>query len=35
MVTLDKSLPVILAFIKNCPVHNTLKANPRVEVKIQ
>lgn len=24
----------MLAFIRNCPVHNTLKANPEVEVKI-
>ncbi len=23
-----------LAFIRNCPVHNTLKANPSIEFKI-
>ena len=31
----DRRKQAILEFIKNCPVHNTLKANPRVEVKIQ
>lgn len=24
----------LLEFIKNCPVHNTLKGNPQVEIKI-
>lgn len=24
----------LLGFIKNCPVHNTLKGNPKVEVKL-
>ena len=24
----------LLSFIKNCPVHNTLKADPRIEVTI-
>lgn len=24
----------LLQFVKNCPIHNTLKANPQVEIKI-
>lgn len=29
-----KRKQALLAFIKNCPVHNTLKANPAIEVSI-
>ena len=31
----DRRRQALLEFIKNCPVHNTLKADPRVEVKIR
>lgn len=24
----------LLQFVKNCPIHNTLKANPQVEIKL-
>lgn len=30
----DRRQKALLEFIKNCPVHNTLKGNPDVEVKI-
>lgn len=30
----DRRKQAILEFIKHCPVHNTLKANPAVEVQI-
>jgi len=30
----DKRKTAFLEFIKNCPVHNTLKGSPRVEVKL-
>ena len=30
----ERRRQAILGFIKNCPVHNTLKANPAVEVTI-
>ena len=30
----DRRQRALLEFIKNCPVHNTLKAWPQVEVKI-
>jgi uncharacterized OsmC-like protein len=30
----ERRKKAILEFIKNCPVHNTLKASPHVEVKI-
>lgn len=30
----DRRLKSMLGFIKNCPVHNTLKNNPEVEIKI-
>ncbi|MDD5730277.1 MAG: OsmC family protein [Candidatus Omnitrophica bacterium] len=31
----DRRRNSMLEFVKNCPVHNTLKVNPRVEIKIQ
>jgi len=31
----EKRLKAMLQFIKNCPVHNTLKNNPDVEVKVK
>jgi uncharacterized OsmC-like protein len=31
----ERRKQALLEFIKNCPVHNTLKANPSIEVKIQ
>ena len=31
----DRRLKAMLEFIKNCPVHNTIKNNPEVEIKIQ
>jgi putative redox protein len=31
----DRRKQALLEFIKNCPVHNTLKADPRIEVKIR
>jgi uncharacterized OsmC-like protein len=30
----ERRLNAMLGFIKNCPVHNTLKINPEVEIKI-
>ena len=34
-VTLDeRRLKAMLEFVKNCPVHNTLKTNPEIEIKI-
>jgi len=30
----ERRKSALLEFIKNCPVHNTLKGNPAVEVKI-
>lgn len=30
----ERRKAALLAFIKNCPVHNTLKANPEVEIKL-
>ena len=30
----ERRLQAILEFMKNCPVHNTLKNNPEVELKI-
>ena len=30
----ERRLEAMLGFIKNCPVHNTLKNNPEVEIKI-
>ncbi|MDP2906238.1 MAG: OsmC family protein [Candidatus Omnitrophota bacterium] len=30
----ERRLPAILEFIKNCPVHNTLKNSPEVEFKL-
>jgi putative redox protein len=30
----EHRLQAMLAFLKNCPVHNTLKNNPEVEFKI-
>lgn len=30
----ERRLKSMLGFIKNCPVHNTLKNNPEVEIKI-
>ncbi|TRZ93761.1 OsmC family peroxiredoxin [bacterium] len=29
-----RRIQAMLEFIKNCPVHNTLKNNPEVEIKI-
>ena len=31
----EKRKQALLVFIKNCPVHNTLKANPEVNIQIQ
>ena len=30
----ERRKSALLEFIKNCPVHNTLKVNPQVEIKI-
>lgn len=30
----DRRKKTLLEFIKNCPVHNTLKGNPLVEIKL-
>lgn len=30
----ERRIKAMLEFIKNCPVHNTLKNNPEVEIKI-
>jgi len=30
----DRRKQALLEFIKNCPVHNTLKANPVIKVKL-
>lgn len=30
----EQKKQALLAFIKNCPIHNTLKANPVINVKI-
>lgn len=30
----ERRKPALLEFIKNCPIHNTLKGNPQVEIKI-
>jgi uncharacterized OsmC-like protein len=30
----ERRQEALLAFIKNCPVHNTLKNNPQIEVKL-
>jgi len=35
-VKLDqRRLDAVMAFMKNCPVHNTLKANPEVDISIK
>jgi uncharacterized OsmC-like protein len=31
----ERRKEALLKFVKNCPVHNTLKNNPKVEVKIK
>ena len=31
----ERRLKAMLEFIKNCPVHNTLKQNPEVEIKLK
>ncbi|MCX5702974.1 MAG: OsmC family protein [Candidatus Omnitrophica bacterium] len=31
----DRRLKAMHEFVKNCPVHNTIKNNPEVEIKIQ
>lgn len=31
----ERRAKAMLEFIKNCPVHNTLKSDPEVEIKIQ
>lgn len=30
----EKRIKAMLAFIRNCPIHNTLKANPEIEIGI-
>lgn len=30
----DRRISALLEFIKNCPVHNTLKCNPKVDINI-
>lgn len=30
----ERRIKAMLAFVKNCPVHNTLKSNPEVEIEI-
>ena len=30
----ERRSKALLEFIKNCPVHNTLKGNPEVEIKL-
>ena len=30
----ERRRKALLEFIKNCPVHNTLKANPLVEIRV-
>ncbi len=30
----ERRLKPLLEFIKNCPVHNTLKGNPKVEINL-
>lgn len=31
----DRRLKAVHEFVKNCPVHNTIKNNPEVEIKIK
>ena len=31
----DRRLKAMQEFVKNCPVHNTIKNNPEVEIKIK
>jgi uncharacterized OsmC-like protein len=31
----DYRMKAMLKFVKNCPVHNTIKNNPEVEIKIK
>lgn len=31
----DRRIKAILEFVKNCPVHNTVKTNPEIEVAIK
>lgn len=31
----ERRLKAMLGFIRNCPVHNTLKNNPEIEIKIK
>lgn len=31
----DRRLKAVQEFVKNCPVHNTIKNNPEVEIKIK
>ena len=31
----ERRLKVMHEFIKNCPVHNTLKQNPEIEIKLK
>ena len=30
----ERRIRAMLEFVKNCPVHNTLKSNPEIEMKI-
>jgi putative redox protein len=30
----DRRLKAIHEFVKNCPIHNTIKSNPEIEIKI-
>lgn len=30
----ERRKKALIEFIKNCPVHNTLKANPQIEIKL-
>lgn len=30
----ERRIKAILAFVKNCPVHNTLKSNPEIDINI-
>lgn len=30
----ERRIKALLEFVKNCPVHNTLKSNPLVEIKL-
>ena len=31
----ERRIKAMLAFVKNCPVHNTLKANPEINIDIR